>query len=137
MTVPCCGLEDQCFEFRIRDVNLRSEIQDFRSRTMGELARMWTNQSRFRWATVVLAGIASIPTAGRADEAPPGSAPPQESATANQVERSFVSIEAYPTDLVISSVRDERRVLVTGVTADGQRIDVSGKAVFSTASKQV
>lgn len=48
--------------------------------------------------------------------------------------RSFSGIEVFPAELTLSSIRDSRRVLVTGVTSDGQRIDVSSKAVVSTQS---
>lgn len=48
--------------------------------------------------------------------------------------RTFVSIEVYPTELTLASIRDSRRVLVTGVTSDGQRIDVSSKASVTTQS---
>ncbi len=61
--------------------------------------------------------------------------PAQDSgASANSVERTFVSLEVYPKELTISSLRDTRRTLVTGVTADGQKIDVTSKATFSSAS---
>ena len=48
--------------------------------------------------------------------------------------RTFTAIEVYPTELTLSSIRDSRRVLVTGVTSDGQRIDLSAKATVSTQS---
>jgi hypothetical protein len=48
--------------------------------------------------------------------------------------RTFTAIEVYPTELTLSSIRDSRRVLVTGVTNDGQRIDLSAKATVSTQS---
>ena len=48
--------------------------------------------------------------------------------------RTFTAIEVYPTELTLSSIRDSRRVLVTGVTGDGQRIDLSSKATVSTQS---
>ena len=48
--------------------------------------------------------------------------------------RTFVSIEVYPTELTLASIRDSRRVLVTGVTSDGQRIDVSSKATVTSSS---
>lgn len=56
----------------------------------------------------------------------------QPAATANSADRSFASLEVYPTPVVISSVRDARRVLVTGVTTEGQRIDVTAKSTLST-----
>ncbi|MFM7866622.1 MAG: hypothetical protein ACKPHU_20625, partial [Planctomycetaceae bacterium] len=39
----------------------------------------------------------------------------QSPATANSADRSFASLEVYPPTVVISSVRDARKVLVTGV----------------------
>lgn len=54
--------------------------------------------------------------------------------TANSVERIFVGLEVYPTEITISSIRDARRVIVTGVTDDGKKIDVSSKATVTTAS---
>ena len=42
--------------------------------------------------------------------------------------------EVYPAELTLSSIRDSRRVLVTGVTNDGQRIDLSSKATVTTQS---
>ncbi|MCA9012915.1 MAG: DUF1553 domain-containing protein [Planctomycetaceae bacterium] len=58
----------------------------------------------------------------------------QTAATANSAVREFVSLEVYPPELTISSIRDSRRVIVTGVTADGQKIDVSGKTSVTTSS---
>ncbi len=54
--------------------------------------------------------------------------------TANSAVRNFVSLEVYPTDVTLSSIRDSRRMIVTGVTDDGQKIDVSSKATVSTSS---
>ncbi|MCA9035539.1 MAG: DUF1553 domain-containing protein [Planctomycetaceae bacterium] len=45
-------------------------------------------------------------------------------------ERVFKSIEVYPERLELSSIRDARRLLVTGVTEDGQRIDLTLKSMF-------
>jgi hypothetical protein len=56
----------------------------------------------------------------------------QPAATAASAERTFASLEVFPPTVVISSIRDARRVVVTGVTTDGQRIDVTAKATFST-----
>jgi hypothetical protein len=58
----------------------------------------------------------------------------QTAATANSAVREFVSLEVYPAELTLSSIRDSRRVIVTGVTADGQKIDVSGKTSVTTSS---
>ncbi len=54
--------------------------------------------------------------------------------TANSVVRNYVSLEIYPAEVTLSSIRDSRRVIVTGVTDDGQKIDVSSKATVSTSS---
>ena len=56
------------------------------------------------------------------------------STTANSVVRNYVSLEIYPAEVTLSSIRDSRRVIVTGVTDDGQKIDVSSKATVSTSS---
>ncbi len=48
--------------------------------------------------------------------------------------RTFTAIEVYPPELTLTSIRDSRRVLVTGVMSDGQRIDLSSKATVSTQS---
>ena len=58
------------------------------------------------------------------DEQPPAEVPA----------RTFTAIEVYPAELTLSSIRDSRRVLVTGVTNDGQRIDLSSKATVTTQS---
>jgi hypothetical protein len=58
----------------------------------------------------------------------------QQSATSPATTRTFTSIEVYPPLLTISSARDSRRVLVTGITSEGQRIDVSSKATVTTQS---
>lgn len=54
--------------------------------------------------------------------------------TANSVVRNYVSLEIYPAEVTLSSIRDSRRVIVTGVTDDGQKIDVSSKASVTTSS---
>jgi len=58
----------------------------------------------------------------------------QKPADAAAAARTFVRIEVYPTELTLASIRDSRRVLVTGVTSDGQRIDVSSKATVTSQS---
>lgn len=50
--------------------------------------------------------------------------------SANQ--RTFSAIEVYPESLTLSSVRDSRRLLVTGVTTDGSRIDLSSRMSIET-----
>jgi hypothetical protein len=48
--------------------------------------------------------------------------------------RQYTAIEVYPAELTLSSIRDSRRVLVTGITSDGQRIDLTSKATVVTQS---
>ncbi|MFN8708108.1 MAG: DUF1549 domain-containing protein, partial [Planctomyces sp.] len=52
-------------------------------------------------------------------------------------ERTFQSIEVFPERLDLQSIRDSRRVIVTGITTDGQRIDVTSKAQLTTESPSV
>jgi hypothetical protein len=54
--------------------------------------------------------------------------------TANAAVRTYVSLEVFPAELTLSSVRDSRRVIVTGITAEGLKIDVSSKATITTSS---
>ncbi len=61
-----------------------------------------------------------------ADETPPADVAPST--------RTFTALEVYPTELTLSSIRDSRRLLVTGVTGDGQRIDLSSRSTVSTQS---
>ena len=56
------------------------------------------------------------------------------SGTAKSAERAFSGLEVYPAELTLGSIRDARRVLVTGITTDGQRIDLTGKASLTTAA---
>lgn len=49
-------------------------------------------------------------------------------------QRTFQSLECWPPQIQISSIRDARRFLVTGVTADGQRIDVTSTAVATAGA---
>ena len=54
--------------------------------------------------------------------------------TANSAERTFSGLEVYPTEIVLGSIRDARRILVTGVTTSGQRIDLTSKATLTAIS---
>lgn len=93
---------------------------DMRDMTMLTLQ---TQVSRMILAAITTAALL-LPEAARGDEqAKPASAV-----------RTFTAIEVYPVELTLSSIRDSRRVLVTGITSDGQRIDLSSKATVSTAS---
>ncbi len=52
-------------------------------------------------------------------------------------ERTITSIEVHPAKLSLQHVRDSRRLLVTGKTADGETVDLTGEAEFVPASKGV
>ncbi|MDA1232353.1 MAG: DUF1549 domain-containing protein, partial [Planctomycetota bacterium] len=54
--------------------------------------------------------------------------------TANSAVRNFVALEVFPTEVTLSNIRDTRRVIVTGITDDGQKIDVSSKTTVTTSS---
>lgn len=54
--------------------------------------------------------------------------------TANSAVRNFVGLEVFPTEVTLSNIRDTRRVIVTGITDDGQKIDVSSKTTVTTSS---
>lgn len=54
--------------------------------------------------------------------------------TANSAERTFSGLEVYPSEIVLSSIRDARRILVTGVTTSGQRIDLTSKATLNAST---
>jgi len=56
---------------------------------------------------------------------------------AESAARNIVSIELFPKELVLSSVRDLRRLLVTGVGEDGLRYDLTSEATFSSAGPNV
>ncbi len=81
--------------------------------------------------------ILSMTCVAGADEISPSAKPtvevsPVETATA--AVRTYVSMEVYPAELTLSSIRDSRRVIVTGITAEGLKIDVSSKATITTSS---
>ncbi len=48
----------------------------------------------------------------------------------NGPERTFSRIEVFPQAITLSSIRDARRLIVTGFTPDGQPVDVTGRAVL-------
>ncbi len=48
--------------------------------------------------------------------------------------RVFQSLECFPARIQMSSIRDARRFLVTGTTADGQKIDLTADAKASTTA---
>ena len=54
--------------------------------------------------------------------------------TATSAERTFSGLEVYPTEIVLGSIRDARRILVTGVTTSGQRIDLTSKATLTASA---
>ena len=49
-------------------------------------------------------------------------------------QRTFQSLECWPPQIQISSIRDARRFLITGITSDGQKIDVTAKATATAGS---
>ncbi len=50
---------------------------------------------------------------------------------------AIVALELEPATLVLQDARDERRVLVTGRTADGTAIDLTSVAIFKSDSASV
>jgi hypothetical protein len=50
---------------------------------------------------------------------------------------AIAKLEIEPPRLVLNGARDSRRVLVTGVTADGQRFDLTRQASFESGGTQV
>lgn len=89
-------------------------------------------------ASLLFVAVASADEAKPVTDSATGTAPPATDSvsaeTANAAVRSYVGLEIYPQELTLSSIRDARRVLVTGITADGQKIDVSTKAIVTTLS---
>jgi hypothetical protein len=79
------------------------------------------------FSTAMLPAMLMSACGVRADEAKPAEQPAQAT-------RSFSSLEVYPPELTLTSIRDARRVVVTGVTTDGQRIDLTSKSKVSTES---
>jgi len=49
-------------------------------------------------------------------------------------QRVFQSLECHPAQFQINSLRDARRFLVTGITADGQKIDLTSSVNASTTA---
>ncbi len=89
-----------------------------------------------RLVTLTMGLLLTFSVAG-ADEPRPAASPGTvllQAETANAVVRNYVSLEVFPVDLTLSSIRDSRRVLVTGVTADGQKIDLSSSSTITTSS---
>ncbi|MGE3317138.1 MAG: DUF1549 and DUF1553 domain-containing protein, partial [Planctomycetaceae bacterium] len=66
--------------------------------------------------------------------ADPAAAP---GAPAAHPEPKLEKLEVFPANLDLADVRDIRRLLVTGITADGTRFDVSRDAAITPASKVV
>ena len=91
-----------------------------------EIVSMITMTNALRWISFVCGmGLLLASSALAQEQATPESTGPA---------RTFTAIEVYPPELTLSSIRDSRRVLVTGVMSDGQRIDLSSKATVSTQS---
>ncbi|WZP00968.1 DUF1553 domain-containing protein [Isosphaeraceae bacterium EP7] len=70
-------------------------------------------------ATLLALGLPLGPVAARAADTPPPVP---------------ASIEVMPASLELDGPRDARRVVVTGVLADGRRVDLSGQATYSVAT---
>ena len=92
----------------------------------------------FGAASLLFVAVVSADEAKPVTDSAAGTAPPPTDSvsaeTANAAVRTYVGLEIYPKELTLSSIRDSRRVLVTGITADGQKIDVSTKATVTTLS---
>ena len=56
-------------------------------------------------------------------------------ASSDRPRMEFSSLEAFPPALSLSSVRDSRRLIVTAVTTDGQKVDVTATASLKTSSE--
>ena len=107
------------------------------------LANQFCRLATFAAASLLLVTFSSadeskpVPDSAAAEQAA-GTAPPATDAasseTANAVVRTYVGLEVYPAELTLSSMRDSRRVIVAGITADGQKIDVSTKITVTTLS---
>ncbi len=76
--------------------------------------------------TLLLASAISLPAAA--------AAPKAEALPEKPPVPAITHLEVTPARLTLHDLRDMRRVLVTGKTADGTRIDLTGDAVFKTAS---
>ena len=89
-----------------------------------EIVSMITMTNALRWISFVCGmGLLLASSALAQEQATPESTGPA---------RTFTAIEVYPPELTLSSIRDSRRVLVTGVMSDGQRIDLSPQFVRLT-----
>ncbi|MFM8475176.1 MAG: hypothetical protein ACKOEO_05200, partial [Planctomycetaceae bacterium] len=64
--------------------------------------------------------------------APPGYSQQPDTPAAGP--RVFQSLECFPARIQLSSIRDSRRFLVTGTTADGQKIDLTADAKASSTA---
>ncbi len=91
-----------------------------------EIVSMITMTNALRWISFVCGMGLLLASSALAQEQP--------AAESTGPARTFTAIEVYPPELTLSSIRDSRRVLVTGVMSDGQRIDLSSKATVSTQS---
>ena len=91
-----------------------------------EIVSMITMTNALRWISFVCGMGLLLASSALAQEQP--------AAESTEPARTFTSLEVYPPELTLSSIRDSRRVLVTGVMSDGQRIDLSSRATVSTQS---
>ena len=79
--------------------------------------------------TTLLAGASIANAKSRTDM--PDAGPPKPPVPA------IVKLQLEPASLILSNLRDGRRVIVWGVAADGQKFDLSDEAVFKAASTGV
>jgi hypothetical protein len=101
-------------------------LSDLQNLVIQERSIMINLSKMARQISALTVACAVMSSVVRADEQKPVEPAP--------AARTFSVIEVFPTELTLTSVRDSRRILVTGVTADGQRIDLSGKSTVSTQS---
>ncbi|MBL8814660.1 MAG: DUF1553 domain-containing protein [Planctomyces sp.] len=79
--------------------------------------------------------FACKPSVGLSQDPPPAAEAGSESVAGQ--ERVFQSLEIYPSQVNISSIRDSRRIVVTGILANGDRVDLTSDAALSTDAPQV
>lgn len=85
-------------------------------------------------AALGIAACLSVPAFALATTSNEAVAPQEDNKPA---ERMFQSLEVYPTEIAIHSVRDSRRVVVTGITTTGDRVDLTSQATLSSDSPTI
>src|SRR5262245_60831191 len=83
--------------------------------------------------SLVLVVIFAIPQARAAQNAAPTKTPPPPRPALPPLR----SLKTEPATLILDDARDERRVLVWGESASGQRFDVTDDAVLKTESSEI